>query len=352
MWLFLLIPMLLVPPALPAATQEIPVLETIAVEYRSIPREYRLDGVVEAINRTTVSAQTQGQVQEILYDVDDFVEKGAVVARLKDVEHRARVARAEAELKSAAARAQQAKDEHKRVLGLHDKGLVSDSSMDEATRELKSAQAELESAVAGLDQSREQMQYTEVRAPFSGLVTQRHLEVGEMASPSQPVMSGISLEELRVIVDVPQSVIPAVHKRSKVLIYLPGGRAITAEKITVFPFAERSSNTFKVRLDLPKGIKALFPGMFVKTGFVTGERQELVIPKQAVVYRSEVTGVYVLSGEDDLHFRQVRVGRGIDDALVVLSGLAADERVALDPVAAGVSLKAQAAKKAEENRDD
>ena len=47
-----------------------------------MPREYRLDGVVEAVNRTTVSAQTQGQVEEILYDVDDFVEKGAVVARL------------------------------------------------------------------------------------------------------------------------------------------------------------------------------------------------------------------------------------------------------------------------------
>jgi multidrug efflux pump subunit AcrA (membrane-fusion protein) len=165
-------------------------------------------------------------------------------------------------------------------------------------------------------------------------------------------MSGISLEKLRVVVDVPQSVIPAVRERSKALIYLPRGRTIAADKITVFPFAERSSNTFKVRLDLPAGIKTLFPGMFVKTGFVTGEKQELVIPKQAVVYRSEVTGVYVLSGEDDLHLRQVRLGRGMGDALVVLSGLAADERVALDPVAAGVALKARAATIAEGHRHD
>ena len=59
-------------------------LPTALVDYRTLPREYRLDGVVEAVNRTTVSAQTQGQVQEILYDVDDFVEKNAVLVRLKD----------------------------------------------------------------------------------------------------------------------------------------------------------------------------------------------------------------------------------------------------------------------------
>ena len=107
--------------ALPAAAQEAAVLETVAVEYRSIAREYRLDGVVEAVRRTTVSAQTQGQIEEILYDVDDFVEKGAVVARLKDTEHRARVTRAKAELKSSTARVQQAADEHARLQGLHEK---------------------------------------------------------------------------------------------------------------------------------------------------------------------------------------------------------------------------------------
>jgi multidrug efflux pump subunit AcrA (membrane-fusion protein) len=55
-------------------------LATAEIRYRTVAREYRLDGVVEAVNRTTVSAQTQGQVEEILYDVNDVVEKGAVVA--------------------------------------------------------------------------------------------------------------------------------------------------------------------------------------------------------------------------------------------------------------------------------
>jgi RND family efflux transporter MFP subunit len=329
---------------------DVSALETEAAEYRTIPREYRLDGIVEAINRTTVSAQTQGQVQEILYDVNDFVEKDAVVVRLKDTEHRARVTQAAAELKSATANLDQVRDEFERVKGLFEKDLVSDSAMDQATADLKNAQARLESATAGLEQAQEQLEYTQIRAPYSGIVTHRHVEVGEIASPGQPVMSGISLEELRVIVDVPQSVIPAVRRGHAARIYLPEGSTVEVEKITVFPFADLGSNTFKVRLDLPGNLKQLFPGMFVKTGFVTGEKQELVIPKDAVVYRSEVTGAYVVS-EDRVHFRQIRLGRDLGDVLVVLAGLTEGEQVALDPIAAGVALKAQAASRGEGRQD-
>jgi hypothetical protein len=87
--------------------------------------------------------------------------------------------------------------------------------------------------------------------------------------------------------------------------------------------------------------------MFVKTGFVTGKKEELTVPKAAVVYRSEVTGVYVTDPDRGVHFRQIRVGRDHGDALVVLSGLTAGETVALDPIAAGVALKARARAKAE-----
>ena len=337
--------------ALPAAAQEYSLLDTSAVEYRPIAREYRLDGIVEATNRATVSAQTQGQVEELFYDVNDFVERNAVVARLKDTEQQARVAQAVAELKSTTAQVRQNQDEHARVKGLHEKELASDSAMDQATADLKSAVARFESAVAGLDQAQEQLEYTQIRAPYSGIVIERHLEVGEVASPGQPVMTGISLDELRVIVDVPQSLIPSVREGREVRIYLPGGDTVTADKIVVFPFADLGSNTFTVRLSLPEGTKGLFPGMFVKTGFVTGDKQELVVAKAAVVYRSEVTGVYVIDGEGRLHFRQVRLGRDLGESLVVLSGLSEGERVALDPIAAGVALKAQAAAVAGEKHD-
>jgi RND family efflux transporter MFP subunit len=316
-------------------------VETAPAAYRTVPQEYRLDGVVEAVNQTTVSAQIQGQVADILYDVNDFVEKSAVLVRLKDIEYRARITQAAAELKSATAQLQQRKDEFARVQDLFARKLSSASAMDDATAKLKSAQARFESAQAGLERAQEKLTYTQIRAPYSGIVTQRHVEVGETASPGQPIMSGISLEQLRINVDEPQSLIPAVREGKAVRVYLPDGKQIGATRITVFPIADVGSNTFKVRIELPAGIKQLFPGMLVKTGFVIGEKRELVVPKEAVVYRSEVTGVYVLNGDNRLHFRQIRVGRALDDALVVLAGVDEGERIALDPIAAGVALKAQ-----------
>ena len=319
-----------------------PDLQTATADYRPIPREYRLDGVVEAIRRTTVSAQTQGQVEEIYYDVDDYVEQGAIIAQLRDTEHQARVAQAAAELKSATAQLERARDEYERIEGLFAKKNVSESEMDRATAELKAAQAALESATAQLEQAREQLEYTQIRAPYSGIVTHRHVEVGEIARPGEPVMSGISLEELRVIVDVPQSLIPAVRAGNEVHIYVPGGEVLSASEVTIFPFADLGSNTFTVRLRLPEGIRSLFPGMFVKTGFVIGEKEELTIPQEAIVRRSEVTGVYVVGDEGRVRLRQIRAGRVVDGDTVVLSGLMAGERVARDPIAAGIRLKEQA----------
>ena len=104
--------------------------------------------------------------------------------------------------------------------------------------------------------------------------------------------------------------------------------------------ADEASHTFKVRLYLPAGTRSMFPGMFVKTAFVTGLKQELVIPGAAVVYRSEVTGVYVVEADGTLRFRHVRLGRTTPEGdVLVLAGLTPGERVALDPIAAGAELK-------------
>lgn len=326
-----------------------PPLAIAPAEFRTLPREYRLDGIVEAVNRSTVSAQTQGQIQEIFHDVDDFVVKGELLVRLKDTEHRARVTQAAADLKAASARLRQAQEEHDRVSGLYRTKNVSESAMDKARTERDSAKAELESATARLEAAQEQLTHTEIRAPYSGIVTHRHVSVGEIASPGEPIMSGISLDELRVTVDVPQSVIPTVRgdmgASRRAWVYLPDGTRVESNRLTIFPFADPGSNTFKVRVELPPNAgaseRALFPGMYVKTSFVVGEKSELTVSKSSVVQRSEVTGVYVVGEGEHIHFRQIRLGRALDDAYVVLAGLSEGEPVALDPIAAGARLKTQ-----------
>jgi RND family efflux transporter MFP subunit len=315
-------------------------IETVAVVHQKALRYFYLNGIVEAINQTTVSAQTSGKIKEILFDVDDFVDKGSIILFLKDTQQQANVKKAQAAKQEAIALNLKARQEYKRIKTIYDQKLVSKSALDEARAQLHATNARSDAAQAGLTQAQEQLSYTQVVAPYSGIVIQRHVQPGELVQPGMPLVTGISLEHLRVNVDVPQSLINKLRQFAKADIILPEtDKTVSAQKITIFPFADQLTNTFKVRLDLPPGIKHLFPGMYVKVSLVTGERNKLMVPAKAVVYRSEVTGVYVVTKDGQISFRQIRSGgENGKHTIIILAGLEEGEQVALDPIAAGALL--------------
>ncbi|RMG27904.1 MAG: efflux RND transporter periplasmic adaptor subunit [Gammaproteobacteria bacterium] len=313
-------------------------LRTAPVRRVQVDREVRLDGTIEAVKRATVQAQTGGEVMEILFDVDDYVERGAVLLRMKDTEQRARVRRAEAALAEAEAHLRQAEAEYRRIRDIFARKLVSRSAMDRATAERKAARARVRQARAALAEAREQLEHTVVRAPYSGIVVERHVEVGEIATPGKPLMTGISLEVLRAVVQLPQQWVNAVRRQHHARVYWRD-RVFDSDRVTVYPLGDARAHTFKTRIRLEGDLKGLYPGMLVKVGFRLGQAQVLAVPASAVFHRSEVTGVYVVDAEG-IHLRQVRAGRALDGGRVeILSGLQAGERVALDPVRAAFVLK-------------
>lgn len=311
----------------------------VEAKSRDVAREQILDGVVEAVKRSTVSAQTAGRVEEILVDVDDFVEQGTPIIRLRDAEQRASVDQAEAALEETQARFDEAQAEYNRIKDIYAKNLIAKSSLDAASATLNAAKARLEAARASLTRAREQLGYTVINAPYSGIVLERHVQLGESVQPGQPLMTGFSLDELRVVVNVPQRLIVAARQHRQARVIMPDGQSsVAGERLTFFPYADPQSNVFKVRVYLPERTQGLYPGMFVKTAFVVGEAAALTVPRQSLAYRGEVTGVYVVSGER-ISLRQIRAGQAFGDDVQVLAGLVAGERVALDPIAAGIHLK-------------
>jgi len=316
-------------------------LETVPVSRAELPRVYRLDGVAEAVSRGTVSAQTGGRVVEVNFDVDDYVRQGEVIVRIDDTQQQAGATQAGANLRAATAKRQDAEAEFTRVEGVFAKQAISKAEMDRATAALKQARAGEQAAEAALLKAQQELDYTQVRAPYNGIVTERLVEVGETVQPGTRLMSGLSLDNMRIAVDVPQNLIESIRSERKAQARIDT-QWITAEDVTVFPIADPRSDTFKVRLRLPAGLKGVFPGMYVKVGFVAGSQTSLVIPLSAVVLRSEVVGVYVVNGEGKVHFRHIRLGSPAGpDHVGVLSGLDEGEQVATDPVAAGILLKTQ-----------
>jgi RND family efflux transporter MFP subunit len=253
--------------------------------------------------------------------------------RFTDTEQRAALAAAEAAEMEAEARFAESESEYTRVAAMFENGTVARARYDQARASYDAARARLHAARAGVTSAREQLEYTLVRAPYAGIVSERLVEVGELVRPGAPLMSGLSLERLRVAVDVPQSMLDPIRRIGKAQVYL-GDRTIAAEDLTFFPIADPAANTFRVRVGLPAASATLYPGSFVKVGFVIGETQRLLVPTSAVVHRSELTGVYVVT-ENAVALRQIRTGREYDDRVEVLAGLTAGELVAADPVSAG-----------------
>jgi RND family efflux transporter MFP subunit len=316
-------------------------LATVPVALAELPRIYRLDGVAEAINRTTVSSQTSGEVIEVRVDVDDVVSAGDIIVRIDDREQRAAVSQAQANLEATTARRIDAEQEFERVRGVFERQAISKADFDKASAARRQARAEEQAAQAALLQARQQLAYTEVDAPYNGIVTERLVEVGETVQPGQPLMTGLSLDDMRVSVDVPQNLVAGIRTERKALAQI-GERWVQAREVTVFPVADPRSDTFEVRLRLPEGTAQVFPGMYVKVGFMSGTQNALVIPLGSVVMRSEVVAVYVVDAGGRILFRQVRLGSPAGpDHVVVLSGLEEGELVAADPLAAGIALKAQ-----------
>lgn len=317
------------PKPLPAVT-----FELHEVTPQAATRERVWDGVVDAVNKATLSAQTGGRVTELPFDVNDYVKAGEVIARFTDVTQQSGRRKAEAALRAAEASDREAQLAFDRAKEMIDKKLIAQAAYDQAVARRDASRAALEAARAAVREAGEMVDYTVIRAPYSGILTERHVEVGETVAPGQPLVSGLSLAQLRVEVEIPQGDLALIREHAKAAIQLDDGRRIEAADLVLFPYADPKTHTFRARIELPEAETGLQPGMTVKAVFAIGEAERLLIPRSALVRRSEVTAVYVVDANNRVALRQVRLGHVFADSVEVLAGLEPGERIAKDPLAA------------------
>lgn len=301
--------------------------EWVRVESSSLVEYARLDGRIEAVQQSTVSAQTSGTVVAIPFDVDDVVSAGELIISLDDTEQRARANQAEANLAEAQAALTDARQRLERVGPLVERGVASQAELDQANNQFNAAQARLSQAQAAAEQAQEQLSYTKVLAPYGGIVTERHVEVGEAVNPGTPLLSGFSLEALRVTAAIPQRYADLARQNKSATVTLDDGRVLDTGEMTFFPYADPNTHSFRVRMPLTEPDGTLFPGMLVRVGLPVAQRQALWIPETALVRRGELRGVYVLDDNNQARLRQIRTGVTRNGQIEVLSGLSAGERV-------------------------
>ena len=326
-------------PAPKAPAQAAVAVKTAAVELRDIELTTSAEAVVEAVRQSTVSAQIAGRIVDLRFDVGDYVKQGEVIARIDERAVAQAAEASEAQVREAQAALANARANYERSRQLLAQKFISQAALDQAEAAYKAAQARVSALIAGAGAAATERSFATIVAPYSGVVSARHVELGEMATPGRPLMTGFDPSTLRVVATVPQAQVAAIRALGKAKIEVPSlGRGVNVNKMTLVPAADPRTHTTRIRLDLPADVRGVVPGIYARAHFVVGTAPKLLVPRAAVVRRSEVTAVYVVDEQGRARLRQVRLGEAGDEASIeVLAGLQPGERVALEPVKAGMA---------------
>jgi RND family efflux transporter MFP subunit len=318
------------------------------------PIVYEATGTVRASASATISSKLPAYVQQVHAAIGDQVRAGQRLVTLDAREAESGIRRVEAahtELKSAmseadngiaAAKAQLdlANATFKRMSELAGKKSISRQEFDEASARHQSARAsyemarskrtQLDARLAQLEEERRtaalMREYTDISAPFAGVVASRSVEPGNLATPGTPLFSIERAGAFRLEASVDEKRVPEIRAGQAVEVTLEAlGKTFPARVAEIVPMGDSAARSYTVKIDLP-GSPQLRSGMFGRARWSFGSRKALVLPAGAVQERGQLQTVFVI---EDGHARSriVTVAAGNE----VLSGLAAGEKV-ISPV--------------------
>jgi RND family efflux transporter MFP subunit len=340
-------------------------VETAAVTARAAGTQAAVlnaSGYVTARRRATVSSKITGKVIEVNVEEGMAIKEGQILARLDDSQPRAALALAEAQAEAArrAVRESEVRLAEARLTLDRTNKLVADKLVTAA--DLDTARAQVDSLVARIDASREQVRVAErqieveranldntiVRAPFSGIAVSKDAQPGEMVSPNSAgggftrtgICTLVDMRSLEIEVDVNESYINRVQDGQPVAAVLNAypDWPIPAHVITTVPKADRQKATVLVRIGFEQLDPRILPDMGVKVTFLkqadaeaeSATRPVTLVPKAAIRTDNDQSYVFVVAN-GVVDRRAVKVGGADGDRVEVLAGLSSAERVVLSP---------------------
>ena len=302
------------------------------------------DGAVEAVRQTVIAAQVSGAVVQLDAKVGDRIKTGQVLLRIDARTADQTATASQAQVQAARASLDVASKELARQQQLFQSNFISQAALDRAESEFKATQAQVNAQVAQAGAAQTLTGLHVVRAPYDGVIAEVPVALGDMALPGRPLLTVYDPSALRITAAVPQTVATQIVSGQVLRAELPGLPTArqwpTPARVQVLPTVDASTHTVQVRADLPSGLEGVAPGMFARLWLPlpatagSPAAAGLSIPRQAIVRRAEMIGLYVLDPNGRPVLRQVRIGRSDGNRVEILSGLMPGERVVTDPQAA------------------
>ncbi|MGR5299670.1 multidrug efflux RND transporter periplasmic adaptor subunit VmeY [Vibrio alfacsensis] len=317
-------------------------------------------GRIEALEDTNITAQVSGYLEARHFDEGQMVEKGQLLYSIEPSSFAAQVASAKAALAQAKAALKKAELDHQRGKNLLPRGSISQSEFDALTATLLGARAELEAANAQLKLAEVNLSYTQIRAPFSGRISDSKVSTGDLLSPSSgilttlvsldPVHTSFSVSErerLSLGMDGIKGDGSAESSSVEVQLELENGEYYT--HLGQLDFLGNRINTqtgtIAMRALVPNPEQQLLPGQHIKVNLRDKNAKDvLVVPRRAVQTDLEGNFVMVMAEGNIAERRNVKLGSQVDQGIIISEGLKKDETVitqGLQRVRNGVEVRVQ-----------
>lgn len=327
-----LAPVVAVLACVPVAAQEGPppaLVVTAPVVSESITETIELPGTVRPIRESVVASEVSGRVATRAVESGDPVSTGQLLIRLDDSRLSKDLEQVAAELDDVRAQLELAVIQERRALELYAQGILSQGERDEAVARRQSLEGRATAAEARLDSIEDDIARTEIRAPFSGVVTGVHTEVGEWIAEGGSVVQLADLDTVEIRVEVPEGwfvrLTPGSPAPAKIDA-LPG-RTLDGTIFALVPNADRDARTFPVLVRAANPDGRVGAGMLARvTLTLAGGQEALLIPKDAVVRQAQHEIVFVVDN-GAVRAVTVRTGRAIGERVEVHGELSVGETV-------------------------
>lgn len=309
--------------------------ETKAVEvkvatsnYLNIPKENRFSGVVIADDKLTLSTKVFGQIEAVLVKEGEKIKKGQLLLKIKNNDLVAKLNTARTGLDAAKLNLENTTKNYDRINSLYNEGSATLKELEDISVAKEVAVASFKEAQHKATEIQDYISYANLLSPINGFVSKKMVNEGDMANPGQPIMMLESMEELKVEINVPAFEISQfeINDSVKVVIDEIEKKMVLGSVEQIVPSSSYTGQ-FKVIVVLNQTNNKVKPGMYAKANLLKGVEQKLLLPKESIIHKGQLTGIYTVNQQNEAMLRWVRLGNEYGELIEIISGLTINENV-------------------------
>lgn len=320
-----------------AKGKEVPIVRVTAVKEVSAPQSITLPGTIRASQATAIRSRANGFIKKWHADIGQVVQEGDLLTEIDTPELDHELQQIAARLKQSETRLELATASLQRIRQLAAEKISSQQELDEAVATERAASSDVAAARANLQRLEELQRFKKVVAPFSGRVTARNVDVGDLVTAgagSMELFRLVQTSPFRMYVDVPQSYMRSVEEgmQAQVLAREYQGSIFAGKVVRTSGAIDPISRTLRVEIELPNETQELLPGMYAEVKLTsTTAIAKLRIPSTAILFSSKGPSVALVDAKNLVRLRNVKLGRDFGMEIEVASGLTAEDVVIANP---------------------